>query len=83
MRGKALIALCLLALILPARRAAAVEPVPGNSCAGYPTNSFQWAGAPENGGVLNGMFCNTNWLGSSISNRAGASASARRVRHKL
>ncbi|MGH6837496.1 MAG: beta strand repeat-containing protein [Methylocella sp.] len=47
----------------PAKRAAAVEPVPGGSCAGYPTNGFQWSGGPENTGVVNGMFCNTNWLG--------------------
>lgn len=41
----------------------AIEDVPGDSCAGDPTNAFRWAGAPENGGVVNGMFCNTNWSG--------------------
>lgn len=41
----------------------AVEDVPGDSCSGVPTNAFRWAGAPENGGVVNGMFCNTNWAG--------------------
>ena len=54
-------------LALPFRQARAVEPVPGNSCTGTPgiiTNSWQWAGAPENGGVFNGMFCNgSTWSG--------------------
>ena len=54
-------------LALPFRQARATEPVPGNSCTGTPgiiTNSWQWAGAPENGGVFNGMFCNgSTWSG--------------------
>jgi hypothetical protein len=41
----------------------AAEEIPGDSCADSPTNAFRWAGAPENGGVVNGMFRNTNWLG--------------------
>ena len=45
-------------LIFTAAAAQAAENVPGSSCAGYPANAFQWAGAKENGGVLNGLFCN-------------------------
>ena len=46
--------------------ASAVEPVPGNACGtgGNITNSFMWAGAPENGGITNGMFCDgAHWKG--------------------
>jgi hypothetical protein len=63
MRGKALIALCLFLQILPVRRAAAAEAVPGDSWAGNSTNSFIWAGASESGGVVNSVFCNINWAG--------------------
>jgi hypothetical protein len=45
-------------LIFTAVTAQAAENVPGSSCAGYTANSWQWAGGPENTGVLNGMFCN-------------------------
>jgi hypothetical protein len=41
--------------------------VPGDSCVtpGVITNSFIWAGGPQNGGVTNGMFCNgTTWTGA-------------------
>jgi hypothetical protein len=41
--------------------------VPGDSCVtpGVFTNSFIWAGGPQNGGVTNGMFCNgTTWTGA-------------------
>jgi hypothetical protein len=46
--------------------ASAADPVPGGGCGtgGYITNSFMWAGAPENNGVTNGMFCNgSTWAG--------------------
>ncbi len=52
--------------LLPAvfTRALAAEAVPGGSCAGIAANAFQWAGGPQNGGALNGMFCESNaWTG--------------------
>lgn len=64
---------CLLAIIfmfalwgpltIPAR---AAETVPGDSCGTAPfvTNTWQMAGGKENGGVVNGMFCDgSSWRG--------------------
>ena len=45
-------------LVLAAPQARAAEPVPGSSCAGQNANSFTWSGASQNGGVVNGLFCN-------------------------
>ena len=55
-----------LLLFTTAPATAAPETVPGNACGTAPfiTNVWQWAGATQNGGVLNGMFCNgSTWTG--------------------
>jgi len=44
----------------------AVEDVPGDSCAGITAHSFRWAGGPENGGVVNGLFCESNTWSEAI-----------------
>jgi hypothetical protein len=56
LRRLALIAALILLAATPAR---AAEKVPGNSCTGEVANSFVLSGGPENGGVTNGMFCNS------------------------
>jgi hypothetical protein len=64
LRRLALIAALIVLAASPQARAA--DPVPGGACGtgGYITNSFMWAGAPENAGLLNGMFCNgSTWAG--------------------
>ena len=51
--------LAILCFVCPAL---AAEPVPGNACSA--ANQWIWAGAPENGGIVNGMFCNgSTWSG--------------------
>ena len=58
---RAVLAIAVLFFSVPAF---AADPVPGNSCSGITTHSFQWAGGPENGGVVNGMFCESStWQG--------------------
>ncbi len=37
----------LLSLFIFSPQARALENVPGGTCAGYPTNAYQWASAPE------------------------------------
>jgi hypothetical protein len=55
----------ILGLIYFSFPAFAVEDVPGDSCAGITAHSFRWAGGPENGGVVNGLFCESNtWSGA-------------------
>jgi hypothetical protein len=58
--------ICAIAVLFFSVPAFAADPVPGSACGtgNLITNSFQWAGGPENGGVLNGMFCNgSTWSG--------------------
>jgi hypothetical protein len=60
---RAILAIAVLFFSVPAF---AADPVPGSACGTgtLVTNSFQWAGGPENTGVLNGMFCNgSTWAG--------------------
>jgi hypothetical protein len=52
------------AVVCFASPAFALEPVPGNACSA--ANQWLWAGAPQNGGVLNGMFCNGSTWQSGI-----------------
>ena len=49
---------CLLILTIPSLCASAAKPVDGDSCSGYPANSFMWSGGPEDGGLLYGLWCN-------------------------
>ena len=63
------IRLCLplvLSALLFAHAALAAETAPGDACGADPlvTNVWQMAGGKENGGIVNGMFCNgTAWQG--------------------
>ena len=52
------IVFCALMLAMPLYPAFALDPAPGDSCTGYPTNAFIWSGGPENTGSEYGMWCN-------------------------
>ena len=63
MRRLALIAAL---IVLAPGSARAAETVPGDTCGVFPyvTNTWQMAGATQNGGVVNGMFCDgAHWKG--------------------
>lgn len=69
MRFLSILLLCLLALTLPTH---ASEPVPGDSCAGYPTGSIMRSGGPELGGAFYTMKC-TGGAWVSIGSGGGSS----------